>query len=144
MGIGPQVSLIVAAMDLKLVQLLRHAMRAAGLTAAHPRTHITPAPHLQPRLRIHPTPHIEPRPHIHPAPLFEPRLTYHPTTVAPPVSTAPSAPAQPEQPRITKSPIQPPWKLLPWQNNPTPPPEIKLVVQQPDLHIKGTVFDVFV
>ena len=131
--------MVVASLDLKLVQLLRQAMQGVPGAAG---TTITPANRIEPRPVVHPAPRIEPRPTIHPAPHFEDRLVYRPNRIEP--SLAISAPTDPELPRTAKSPIQPPWKILPWQNPPPPQPKLKIVFKPPDLLAKGTIFDVFV
>lgn len=142
MDLVAQASLIVATMDLKAVQLVRQAMRAADLGAgAGGCVGFGPAAHFQPRLQIHPTPLIESRPHIHPTPRFEPRPVYHPTPAVQPQAAAPQTP---EPARITASHIQPPWKLLPWENPPQPAPTLKVVLRRPDVVRRGILLDMFV
>ena len=65
------VSAIVAALDLKLVRLVRAAMRGSCCPGACGPIH--PAPVIEPRKRIEPEPEIEPRKRIEPTPVFEPR-----------------------------------------------------------------------
>jgi hypothetical protein len=135
------VSLLVASLDLKLVQLVRGAMAVAdvngratappgcngagGRDAFLPRRHIEPAPVYEPRRHIHP----EPRPLLQPAT----RLANETCDCAAYVAPAGS-----------KSPIEPPWKVLPWENPPQPPPKIKFVLQRPDsARSKGVFVNVF-
>jgi hypothetical protein len=47
-------------------------------------------------------------------------------------------------PAGSKSPIEPPWKVLPWENPPAPPPKIKYLIHQPDTaRSKGVFVNVF-
>jgi hypothetical protein len=137
----------VASLDLQLVQLLRGAMRAADIGAGGACGVPTASPSLQPapHLQSQPAATIEPRRHITPTAYIAPRPVFHPEPhFVPPVVAAAEPPAHPEVSRITKSPIEPPWKVHPWKI-PTPPPaKIKVLIRQPDVPIKGTVFDVFI
>lgn len=141
------VSLVVAALDLHLVRLLRGAMRpadpspgpggAGGFGPAaviehRPRHH--PDPLIEPRPRIRPTPRFEPRPVIHPAPRIEASLN----------DAAGAAPRDSSPPCPRGSPLQPPWKVLPWEQVPTPPPLLKINVVRPDIHHKGSLIDLFI
>ena len=143
MGLVDNVNLLVASLDLKLVQLVRGAMRAADAAggrgcSAHP---LGPAPTPVGRLVHRPQSRIDPRPVIHPTPRFEPRPVLHPR----PAEAPPAAPpASPEVPRITRSPLEPPWKVLPWEAPPALPPKTKIIVKPPDLPNKGRLFDVFI
>src|SRR5262249_1156452 len=119
--------LTVAALDLKLVQLVRGAMAAAdaqgkagggaaGCTGVEPRKHIHPTPKFEPRPVHPPEPHFAPRPVHHP----EPRFEQHPQPVAPEVT------------RKHSPVLDPPWKTLPWKTLPKVQPKIKIVLQRPD------------
>ncbi len=142
MGIGPQIAAVTAALDLSLVRLLRGAMAAADKQGGGPLG--TSAGGLQPGPRpvAHPQPRIDPRPVIHPTPRIEPRLVYRPHRIETPPPPAP-VPVDCETPRITKSPIQPPWKVLPWDQLPPPKPPLKVHIQPPDVIRTGTIFDTF-
>ena len=136
------VSAIVAALDLKLVQGLRAALQDDVPRGVHP---LGPAPNqILPRPRIEPNPVIEPRQRITPAPRFEPRPVYHPAPRFEPRGHAcppPEAPL-PEDPG-GKCPIEPPWKVRPWE---TPVPiklEVKVVQLRPDIVHKGSLIDFF-
>jgi hypothetical protein len=79
---------------------------------------------------------------VHPTPRFEPRPVHRKSD--PDLDGPCSAPVAPEQPRIAKSPIQPPWKVLPWEN-PLPPAQvIKVVIRRPDNVNKGSIIDCFI
>ncbi|WP_428937988.1 hypothetical protein [Fontivita pretiosa] len=133
--------LLVAALDLKLVRLLRAAMRPAG--EGGPASPLGPAPStIQPRHRIHPAPRFEPRPVVHPAPRFEPRPVIHPQPIVAPPATA--QPPEPQPPRRLECPIQPPWRVLAWETPLPPPPKIKLIIYRPDTISKGSLIDLFI
>lgn len=141
---GVNVDLIVAAMDLSLVRMLRDAMRTADLASGRPLGR--PSARILPRPVIHPEPRFEPRPVIHPTPRIEPRLVYRPKKIEPqpiPVCPAPPQPL-PAEPIHHKAPIEPPWKVLPWQTPAPAPLKLKIIQKQPDVSNKGTVLDVFI
>ncbi len=136
------ISAILATLDLKLVQGLRAALQD---DVKHPAaTALGPAPQQTlPRSRIEPEPFIEPRRHITPTPHFEPRPIHHPEPKFAPCEDlyCPSSPL-PEDPG-GKSPIEPPWKVRPWE---APVPiklEVKVVQVRPDIVHKGSLIDFF-
>jgi hypothetical protein len=156
MGLDSVASLVVASLDLQLVRLLRDAIRTtelsdncccpldpAGVPIACPR----PVEHVQPE------PVVEPTEHIHPTPIIEPRRVIHPRPqVLPPDSAVcpPCCTGEFVDP-CAKSPIEPPWKVLPWDPRggcapPAPPPAkvVKLVRRPPDIAHKGTLIDFFI
>jgi hypothetical protein len=141
------VAVLVAALDLSLVRMLRAAMRTADLSgrggAGACGCGAGPEDRFEPRRVIYPTPRFEPRPVVHPTPRFEPRPVHRKADCD--LDAACSAPVAPEQPpRIAKSPIQPPWKVLPWEN-PLPPAQvIKVVIRRPDNVNKGSIIDCFI
>ena len=157
MSISPAdlASLVVATFDLKEVQLVRDAIRTADISSGkgQPVSKIGPAPNnFDRRFHFHPEPKIEPRRHIHPEPVIEPRRH-----IRPPDSFEPSHGRRVEPPNVVVIPvpvpcakhghtIQPPWKVLPWQQEPAPhvPPKIKVVVKPPDIALKGTLIDCFI
>lgn len=142
MGVGPAIAAVTATLDLELVRLLRAAMAGGGVCAGQG---ISPTPAIEPRKRYEPEPRIEPRHVITPTPRFEGRVVYHPQRVEPAgLIGVGGPPAEPEKPCSVPSPIQPPWKQMPWQKAPVPPPELKIVFRPPDVPRKGTVFDVFI
>ena len=141
-------SLIVAALDLQLVRLLRGAIRTADLSSHHgDRGVFGPAAVIEPRPRHHPDPLIEPRIRIRPTPRFEPRPVLHPTPrlEASRNDAACAAPPPPEcpPPGSPSLPLQPPWKVLPWERVPSPPPIVKINFVRPDIHDKGSLIDLF-
>ena len=141
------IALLVASLDLKLVQLVRGAMAAADAAAGKGLavTELGPAPsHIQPRRVFDPEPRIEPREVIHPTPRIEPREVIRP---APRVEEPPPAywcpPCEP-RPRDHKSPFVPPWKFLPWENPPQPVLNVKVIKLKPDIVRKGSLIDCFI
>ena len=150
MSIDARVDLLVAALDLKVVRLVRDAIRTTELSAGgvpgplgtivsplrlEARRRIEPELLIEPRVVYHPTPYIEPRPVIHPTP------TYAPAPVCQPPCEPPT---QPEDPCRPHSPIQPPWRVLPWKIPSQPPPKVKVVVIRPDIVSKGSLIDFFI
>ena len=142
------VAAVVAALDLKLVRLLRGAMNAGGTGAATPlgpapnpllsrqRPVVDPEPRFNPRPVIHPTPKFLPRPVHRPEPRFVPRVEEG----KPPVVVVVVEPPEGK----TKCPIQAPWEIRPWEAPPEPTVEVKRVVRPPDVvHNKGTLIDLF-
>ena len=132
------VSLALATLDLKLVQLVRGAMAAADGQAKSNLIH--PAPTPEPRRHIHPEPHFESRPVHHPEPYFARRPVHHPE----PRFEAHPVPVDPEVVRKHPCPLDPPWKILPWQAAPKVAPKIKIVLHRPDIRNKGTLIDTFI
>jgi hypothetical protein len=142
--VATRAELIVALSDLKVVRLLR----AAANGTAGPVSKLGPAPTFrrdifEARRRIVPEPRFEPRPVIHPTPRFESRPVIHPR---PEVRCEPicKAPLEPEQPARLQSPLQPPWKLLPWKNPVQLAPKIKVTILRPDIVSKGMLLDLFI
>jgi hypothetical protein len=142
------VSLIVASLDLQLVRLIRGAMRVAdmqggGGTGGLPLAS-TVNRDIQPQPKLKQHQQIEPRPVFHPTPYFAPRPVIHPqprVVNPPPVACAP---VEPEKEPRSHCPIQPPWKLLPWQTPIPPRPVIKTVVHRTDVVNKGSLIDMFI
>jgi hypothetical protein len=143
-GLESNIALVVASLDLKLVQLLRDAIRTTDLAGARATSggNLPPTPEILPRRHITPEPFIENRRHIHPQPLYEPRPVIHPQPrcVEPP---PPICPAPEPIARQHKSPFVPPWKVLPWQNPPQPALKIKVIKLRPDIVRKGSLIDCF-
>jgi hypothetical protein len=149
-------SLIVATFDLKEVQLVRDAIRTADISSGkgQPVSKIGPAPNnFDQRFHFHPEPKIEPRRHIHPDPVIEPRRHIRPVDRFEPSNAlggkAPDViviPVPVPCPKHHGHTIQPPWKVLPWQQEPAPhvAPKIKVVVKPPDIALKGTLLDCFI
>ena len=141
MGLDSNIALIVASLDLKLVRLLRDAIRTTDLAGAQSRGSLTPEVQFGTRRHIEPTPAIEPRRHIHPTPRIEARPVIHPQArveAAPPIVYP-----EPEMPKKSMSPFVPPWKVMPWENPPQPLLKVKLIKSKPDTVRKGSMIDCF-
>ncbi|MDB5321523.1 MAG: hypothetical protein JWN40_3154 [Phycisphaerales bacterium] len=144
MGLESNIALVVASLDLKLVQLLRDAIRTTDLAGARASGggNLAPTPEILPRRHFVPEPLIENRRHIHPQTLYEARPVIHPQprVVEPPPPICP--PAEPIS-HLTKSPFVPPWKVMPWENPPQPALKIKVIKLRPDIVRKGSLIDCF-
>jgi hypothetical protein len=150
-GLEATAALAVAALDLNLVRLLRAAMRPGGPCGCGPLDLIHPGARFEPRKRVEPTPLIEPRPHVRPEPVFEPRMKVRGAGGAECCGgCAQVAPAAPEAaPRPLTSPLEPPWKVRPWEDRavadrPRPVRKIKVVMTRSDSYCKGSVIDLFI
>ena len=147
-GLDSHVSLVVAALDLELVRLVRAAMRAdCGCDGRL----IHPEPRIEPRKRVEPEPKIEPRKRIHPEPAFEPRKRHRPEDVGSCCAACPSAAPVESAEKVPHppSPVEPPWKVLPWDERmrsapPRPVRRIKAFRVRPDIQCKGSVIDLFI
>ena len=139
MGLESSINLLVTAMDLKLVQSVVRAMRAVD-GPCRPGSLIRPAARIEPRKVIEPTPRFESRVVYTPTPRIEGRWVHHPE---PRIDNPAAPPSSPEAPRPIQWPIQPPWKVLPWDNMPQPAP-LKVIHKPPDVSTKGRLFDVFI
>ena len=145
-------NLIVAAFELKEVQLVRDAIRTADIASGRPQpvSKIGPAPdRFERRFHVHPEPKIEPRRHIHPEPRIEPRRVIHPVDRYEPSHNCEPVTVVVEcYTPCKKHVIEPPWKVLPWdeRNRECPPvgPKVKLVVKPPDIAHKGSLIDFFI
>ena len=151
-GLESSVGLVVAALDLKLVRLVRAAMQPGVGPAGAVGGTIRPTPVIEPRRRIEPEPVIEPRQKYRPEPVFEPRQRLGGCGLRCDCAgeTAPAAPAEPvEKGSRSVSPIEPPWRVLPWEQPPEshrvrPLRKIKVIPPRPDIHCKGSVIDIFI
>ena len=127
-------------------------MRPDGAGSAGGVGLIHPQPVVEPRRRIEPEPAFEPRPHVRPEPVFEPRLRLQgPAGAADTCPPCPQVapPAEAEAAARPSSPVEPPWKVLPWEREPVQPPprpvrKIKVFVTRPDTYCKGSVIDLFI
>ncbi len=141
---------MTAALDLKLIKLLRSAMAAAGQSggagtgvrsipiagptgnsAAHDRVVLHPQPRIEPRRIIHPTPRYQPRPVLHPAPRLDDLLPLPLANCASPASDKPPT-------------LPPPWATVAWKMPVPPPVTIKPIIIRVDVHHKGTLLDLFI
>jgi hypothetical protein len=141
-SVEAHIELLVATLDLKLVQLIRDAMRVADLAGARQRDKLAPAATFEPRRHIHPEPYFEPRRHYHPTPVFEPREHI---SLRPRVEPCPPIllPCEPVSPRRHEPVFRPPWKVMPWENPPQPALKVKVVKLKPDIVRKGSLIDCF-
>lgn len=142
-SLSSQAALIVAGFDLFAVQSVLGAIRAADLSGRHGSDSITGGtPEILPRPVEHPTPRIEPRTVYHPTPTYLPRPVLHPT---PRLALEPLCSTEvPLPPHRTECPIQPPWKVMPWENLPQPHQTIKVHRYHTDVATKGMLLDLFV
>ncbi len=144
-------ALIVAALDLSLVRLLRSAIRTADLTVASERSinRVNNA-YVTHRCCCNWTdcPTTQPAPLIPAVDRYEPSNTIVVTEPERP-QLLPAMPLPVEAVVVRErdpleSPLQPPWKVLPWENPPRPVQNIKVVHYQPDIVCKGSVLDCFI
>ena len=136
-------SLIVATFELKAVDAVLsaiHGADAASAASARGPLGLTPAAVYEPRRHIHPEPKIEARPHLHPTPFYEARPVVHPERIYASVPAC-DVPAAPTVSHITKSPIEPPWKTLPWPQSQQVLRKVKLFIRRPDSVSKGSLID---
>jgi hypothetical protein len=143
-ALDSHIGLLVAALDLELVQLLRDAIRTTALAGAKTLGVLEPAATFEPRERIEPEPYIEPRKRIEPTPYFEPREHIRPRAVVePPAVVLP--PCDCDKPREAKPIVfQPPWKVMPWENPPQPALKVKVIKLKPDIVRTGSLIDCFI
>lgn len=148
-----QADLVAAVLDLELVRLLRQAIRVADLSGHKACDILGPGDchdecdRYEPCHHVCPEPKYEPRRHIHPTPVIEPRKVLHPAPRVVESEQELSCPAEcdAECPRPgSESPIQPPWKVLPWQEPAKPAVKIKVVRYRPDIIHKGSLIDFFI
>jgi hypothetical protein len=145
--VDSNIALIVAVAGLKAVDDVISAIRAADAAGQHSGGPLGLGPTVDPRKLIHPDPRFAPRTVFHPAPLYAPRQVIHPT----PRIEAQNLEAERSNPpreivvekSPSESPMQPPWKTVPWKNSPAPAPKVKLTRPHPDICHKGLMLDYF-
>lgn len=152
-GLDSSISLVVATLDLQLVKSITSAMNAVnangkccdkaidGVPVSHTRDCFERRPVIEPTLRINP------RKVYNPTPRIEPRRVFHPTPRIDTRNNTPSAlppTTEPAPCEKTKSPLLPPWKTLPCEVKEPAPVQIKMIVQRPDIHHKGSLIDLFI
>jgi hypothetical protein len=150
-------ALLVAALDLDLVQLLRSAMRAADIASGRtePISALGPAP-TPPPDRFDREPVFQPRRVYHPEPRFAPRevigidspkeLAASPAKTelkAQPVEAETSCCSVTIKPEM-ESPLAPPWRQPVWANPIPPALKVKIVKIRPDIINKGSLIDFFI
>jgi len=138
-----QASLIVATFDLAVTQSLIKAIRTADQSQQGKGGVNSPAAVFEPRPHIHPTPVYEPRPHYHPTPTYAPRPVIHPHPRGEQMDLSCPHTCTPPPMKQEYS-IQPPWKVLPWENTVQPRQTVKIHLIHTDVVHKGTVLDLFV
>lgn len=149
-------ALLVAALDLNLVQLLRGAMRAADIASGRrePVSALGPAP-TPPPDRFEREPVFQNRRVVHPEPKFAARTVAH-------VASAKQLPApaklaiETHAPEIepcccsitikpeVESPLAPPWRQPIWATPIPPTSKVKIVKIRPDIINKGSLIDFFI
>ncbi|HEX4795032.1 MAG TPA: hypothetical protein VH370_14660 [Humisphaera sp.] len=147
-------TLIQSVMDLKLVQSVVEAMRAADIASGRPQpvSKLGPAP-TPPPDRLERDPVFAMRPVYHPEPRYERQVVIHPeprVEFCAPIVVKPCEPqceceylpvaSKPEM----ESPLAPPWRMPVWNMPIVPPPKIKVVQYRPDIINKGSLLDFFV
>ncbi len=137
------VNLLVASLDLQMVQSLLGAIRAADRhSATQLPVAVSRVDSYCPRPALHLTPRYLPRPVLHPTPRYLPRPVIHPRPRVEPPCCAPPPCPKASVPHIAAGP-QPPWKILPWQEPAAAPNVIKITVRPPDMLTKGNLIDLF-
>jgi hypothetical protein len=134
---------VVAAFELRAVQLLRDAIRTTE-AASSDASPLAPVPTSEARRRFQPQPVFEPPVHRHPEPVFGPRPILH--DCHPLRAIGPDcclAPVEVKCEGAGCSPLQPPWKVLPWETPIPPQPKVKVVLYRPDVIHKGSLIDFF-
>lgn len=140
MRVESNISAVVAALDLRLVRLIRDAIADDPPSLHDPRRYA-----IEPRLTVEPEPEFLPRPTITPDPAFEPRWHVTPEPEIGPRPVQSAAPVESEQPCRANNPIEPPWARVPW-NEPIPvsppsPPRVKPPPGRPDTVFVGRLVD---
>jgi hypothetical protein len=136
------VNLITAAMDLKLIRLLRGAMQPKLPHAPGAHGVPGPAPTLPGRPTHQASPALLPPTVVQPPPLLRPPpiIFFRPIFKEIPLECATPPHAGPTSHTM---PLQPPWKSLPWKSPLPPPPLIKVVQHRPDIISKGSLIDFY-
>ena len=132
-------ALAVATVQVALVDSVVRAMQVADTAGAKGCEYPGPSA----RVTLNPDPHYAPRRIIHPEARYLPRPVLHPTARVEPRHCLPEVcPMPPNRPTLLN--IQPPWKLLPWQQPAAIHQSIKVVRLQPDTQSKGELIDIFI
>ena len=141
-SLASNVSLIVATLDLKVVQSVIGAIKKADAasTLSNGPLHLGPAAVYEPRQHLHPETKIESRHVIHPESRYENRPVHHPVEARNSEGLY-STSTTPVPSCGHKSPIEPPWKTLPWPQTVHVTSKVKLWVHRSDLQSKGSLID---
>jgi hypothetical protein len=147
-SIASTTSLLVASLDLVLVQDVIGAIRAADAAEGAGKT-----------FPLNPAPAIESPRHIHPDPIDAHSRSFfnrereceapaavclHPYIERSNARLALIESSDKPRPSHPNSSIQPPWAMLPYQIPARPPAQIKIVTYRTDILTKGTLLDVFI
>jgi hypothetical protein len=146
-SIASTTSLLVAALDFRMIEDVIGAIRAADAAeAGSKRSPFSPLPVVESPRHIHPDP-ISAHPRvIHPDPSYPPRAVVHPeprderTTAR----LALIEPSDKPHPAHSDCAVRPPWSVLPYQFPSKAPTVIKKTVYRTDILTKGTLLDVFI
>lgn len=147
-AIADTATLAVSVLDLKLVQDVIGAIRAAdAVTAAENNNPLTPLPTIESPRHIFPDPIYEHRRHIHPEPVYARRPIVHPA----PYDQRPGRPRLALEPdRVHSaapcnvSPIKPPLPALAARVPASSVVKMKRVVVRTDILSKGSLIDMFI
>jgi hypothetical protein len=143
-ALSGEASLIVAASDLAVVQLIRDAIRTADLSAGQAATSTAPASAapvtrqtvIEPARTVERQPIIETREVTH----YQTKMVGNNTSSCP----CPHESSGHRDHRPIYCVIQPPWSVLPWENPAPIKRTVKLQVVRPDILSKGTMIDSFI
>jgi len=139
-------TLLVAELDLKLVQSVLSAIRTADIESAAEKK--PPLPVLAP-VRCEGTSVCRERPveRCHepiPAAIIYTSRPVRPNPPPHPVQVVVETVVVEKKADDLDSPLQPPWKMLPWNEPVVPPAKIKITRYQPDIRHRGTMLDCFI
>lgn len=155
MSLEPSLQLLFALSDLKLVTSVTNAINAdlpksgplgtipegvqANGSLEHNNAVLTADTRYTHRDTFTPSPAYTARPVVHPQPIYDQPQHVRPALEAErsPVDTTYSVPR-------SRSPIQPPWRVLPWQQPTEVRIEVKVVSIWPDIVNKGSLIDLFI
>jgi hypothetical protein len=148
-SIASSVGLLVAELDLKMVQSVLSAIRTADIESAAEKK--APLPVVQKQLAAPACQNQNRRDHyveqakgcLAPAAVY-PRRRWNPAPVVVEISVVIERVVEEKTSDSLCSPLNAPWNSTPW-NQPTPSPTVVKVIQyQPDIHHKGTMLDCFI
>ena len=145
-SIASTASLLVAELNLKMVQSILSAIRTADVESAAEKK--APLP-VQPAARSVGTPVCRERPIERCQKPALAKIIYSsrpsPSTAQPPAVTVIVEPIVVKKKTDDLcSPLAPPWKSLPWNAPPAPRVQIKIIRYQPDIRHTGTMIDYFI
>jgi hypothetical protein len=144
-GLVSHIEALVATFDLEVVQLLRDAIRTTEAAGALEGRTLQPAAVYEPRRHFQPDPVVDPRRHLAAGAVIQRAGVVRAGESVLKTDACEAPPAAPQLAMTpTPSPIQPPWKTVPWEDGPRPAP-LKITIVRPDILIsKGSVLDLFI